>query len=76
MHQTFACDREYYELATAVVNSSKLLQLEESSTPAALDCNKPTFSAAFCSLEETKAVGVNPTDSAKMVRIRTRLPTK
>ncbi|XP_066321134.1 uncharacterized protein [Miscanthus floridulus] len=51
----FECDREHYELATAVVNSSELLQLEESSSPAAPDCNKPTSSMAFHSLEETKA---------------------
>ena len=38
----FVCDREHYELATAVVNSSELLQLRESSTLAVLDCNKPT----------------------------------
>ena len=44
---TFACDREHYELATAVVNSSELLQLGESSTPAVLDCNKLTSSMAF-----------------------------
>ena len=37
----FACDREHYELATAVVNSSELLWLGESSTPAVPDCNKP-----------------------------------
>ena len=72
----FACDRENYELATAVANSSELLQLGESSTPAVLDCNKPTSSTAFRLLEETKAVGVDPTDLAKMVRIRTQLPAK
>ena len=38
----FECDRKHYELATAVVNSSELLQLGESSTPAVPDCNKPT----------------------------------
>ena len=30
----------------------------------------------FRPLEETKAVGVDPTDPAKMVRIGTQLPTK
>ena len=63
----FACDREHYELTTTVVNSSELLQLGESSTPAVPDYNKPTSSTAFRPLEETKAVGVNPTDLAKMV---------
>ena len=38
----FACDRENYELATTVVNSSELLWLGESSTLAVPDCNKPT----------------------------------
>ena len=31
---------------------------------------------AFRLLEETKAVGVNPTDPAKTVRIRTQLSAK
>ena len=50
-----------------VVNLSELLQLGESSTPAVLDCNKPASLMAFRSLEETKAVGVDPTDPAKTV---------
>ena len=72
----FTCDREHYELATTVVNSSELLQLRESSTPAVLDCNKLTSSTAFRSLEETKAVGIDPTDPTKMVWIGTQLPAK
>jgi len=72
----FACDHEHYKLATMVVNSSELLQLGESSTLAIPDCNKPTSSTAFRPLEETKAVGVDPTDPVKMVRIGTQLPTK
>ena len=64
---TFACDREHYELTTTVVNSSELPQLGESSTPAVPDCNKPTSSTTFRPLEETKAVGVDPTDPAKTV---------
>ena len=72
----FTCDREHYELTTAVVNSSELPQLRESSTPAVPDCNKPTSSTTFRLLEETKAVGVDPTDLAKMVRIGTQLPAK
>ena len=36
----FTCDREHFELATAVINSSELPWLEESSTPVVLDCNK------------------------------------
>ena len=67
----FACDREHYKLATTVVNSSELPRLEESSTPAVPDCNKPTSSTDFRPLKETKAVGVDPTDLAKMVLIGT-----
>ena len=63
----FECDREHYELATAVINSSELLQLGESSTPAVPDCNKPTSSTAFHPLVETKVVGVDPADPAKTV---------
>ena len=72
----FVCDREHYELTTVVVNSSELLQLGESSTLAIPDCNKPTSSTAFRPLEETKAVGVDPIDSAKTVRIETWLRGK
>ena len=72
----FTCDREHYELATAVVNSFELPWLEESSAPAVPDCNKPTSSVAFRSLEETKAVEIDPTNPTKMVRIGTQLPTK
>ena len=72
----FACDREHYELTTTVVNSSELPQLGESSTPAVLDYNKPTSSMAFHPLEETKAVGVDPTDPTKVVWIGTQLPAK
>ncbi|XP_066311765.1 uncharacterized protein [Miscanthus floridulus] len=72
----FACDREHFKLATTVVNSSELPWLRELSTPAVPDCNKPTSSTSFCPLEETKAVGVDPTDPTKTVRIWTQLPTK
>ena len=63
----FECDHEHYELATVVINSSELPQLGESSTPAVLDYNKPSSSTALRLLEETKAVGVDPTNPAKMV---------
>ena len=72
----FTCDREHFELATAVLNSSELLRLGESSTPAVLDYHKPTSSMAFHPLEETKAVGIDPTDPTKTVRIKTQLPAK
>jgi len=56
----FMCDREHYELATTVINSSKIPRLREASTPVVPDCNKPTPSTAFRPLEETKAVGIDP----------------
>ena len=56
----FTCDREHYELATAVVHSSELPWLGELSTPAVLDCNKQNSLTAFHPLEETKAVGIDP----------------
>ena len=72
----FTCDHEHFELTIVVINSSELPRLGESSTLAVLDCNKPTSSMAFCPLEETKAVGINPTDPTKMVWIRTQLLAK
>ena len=67
----YTCDREHFDLATTVINSSEFPRLEESSTPAVSDYNKPTSSMAFHPLEETKAVGIDPTDPTKTVRIRT-----
>ena len=72
----FTCDSEHFELATAIINSSELPWLRDSSTPAVLDCNKPTSATAFCPLEETKAVGIDPTDPIKTVWIRTHLSAK
>ncbi|XP_066374794.1 uncharacterized protein [Miscanthus floridulus] len=60
----FTCDHEHYELATAVINLFELPRLKESLILAVLDCNKPTSSSAFRPLEETKAVGIDPTDLA------------
>ena len=70
------CDHEHFEHATAVINSSELPWLGESSTLAVSDCNKLTASTSFHRLEETKAVGINPTDPTKMVWIGTQLPAK
>ncbi|XP_066323221.1 uncharacterized protein [Miscanthus floridulus] len=67
----FTCDCEHYKLATTVVNSSKLPRHGQSSILAVLDCNKPTSLIPFRPLEETKAVGIDPTDPTKMVRIGT-----
>ena len=72
----FTCDHEHFELATAIINSSELPWLRESSTPAVPDCNKPTSSTVFRPLKETKMVGVDPTDPAKIVRVGTQLPAK
>ncbi|XP_066320594.1 uncharacterized protein [Miscanthus floridulus] len=71
----FLCDHEHFELSTAVINSFEL-PLEESSTPAVMDCNKPIPSMAFCPLKEAKTVGIDPTDPTKMVQIGTQLSTK
>ena len=43
----YTCDREHYELTTAIINSAELPQLRNSSTLVVLDCNKPTSSTAF-----------------------------
>ena len=67
----YTCDHEHYELATAIINSSELSRLRELSTPAVPDYDKPTTSTAFHPLEETKAVGIDPTDPTKMVQIGT-----
>ena len=72
----FTCDHEHFELATAVINSSELPRLRESLTPAVPDCNKPNSSTAFHPLEETKVVGIDPTDATKMAQIGTQLPAK
>ena len=63
----FTCDCEHFELATAMINSSELPRLGEWSTLAVLDYNEPTSSMAFRPLEETKAVGIDPTNPTKMV---------
>ena len=73
---TYMCGHEHYELATTIINSVELPQLRNSSTPTVLDCNKPTSSTAFRPLEETKVVGINPTDPTMMVSIGTQLLAK
>ena len=72
----FMCDCEHFELATVVTNLSELPRLGESSTSVVPNYNKPTSSMAFCPLKETKAVGIDPTDPTKTVRIGTQLSTK
>ena len=73
---TYMCDHEHYELATAVINSSELPQLRELLTPSVPDYNKLSSSTAFRPLEETKAVGIDPTDPTKTVQIETQLLAK
>ena len=72
----YTCDREHYELATAVINSAELPKLGNSLTPAVPDCNEPTSSSAFHLTEETKTVGIDPADPTKMVQIGTKLLAK
>ncbi|XP_066320647.1 uncharacterized protein [Miscanthus floridulus] len=72
----YMCDREHYELTTAIINSAELPRLGESSTLAVSDCNKPTSSTTFHPLKETRAVGIDPTDPTKMVQIETQLLAK
>ena len=73
---TYMCDHEHYKLATAIINSAELPKLGNSLTPAVPDYNELTSSSAFHPIEETKAVGIDPTDPTKTVRIRTKLPAK
>ena len=73
---TYTCDRKHYELATTVINLAELPRLGQSSTPAVPDYNKPTSSTAFHPLEETKVVGIGPTDLTKTVWIGTQLSAK
>ena len=70
------CDREHYKLAMAIINSTELSELRNSLTPAVPDCNEPTSSSAFHPTEETKAMGINPADPTKTVRIGTKLLAK
>ena len=72
----YTCDRKHYELATTVINSTKLLELRNSSTLAVPDYNKLTLSSAFHPTKETKAVGIDPADLSKMVRIGAKLLAK
>ena len=73
---TYMCDREQYELATTIINSTELPVLGNSATPAVLDCNGPTSSSAFHLTEETKAVEIDPTDPTNTVQIGAQLPAK
>ncbi|XP_066385561.1 uncharacterized protein [Miscanthus floridulus] len=72
----YTCDREHYELAIAVINSTKLLELRNSMTPVVPDYNGSTSSSAFHPTKETKAVEINPIDSTEMVQIETELLAK
>ena len=72
----YTCNHEHYELATAIINSTELLELRNSSTPAAPNCNEPTSLSAFHPTEETKVVEIDPTDPTKTVQIGTKLLAK
>ena len=72
----YTCDREHYELTTAVINSVELPELRNSATPAVPDCNGLTSSSTFHLTEETKAVEIDPIDLTKTVRIGTKVLAK
>ena len=72
----YTCDHEHYELTTAIINSTELPKLKNSLTLAVPDCNKPTSSTAFHPIKETRAMGIDPTNPTKMVRIEAKLPAK
>ena len=48
----FTCDREHFKLTTAIINSTELPQLGESSTPAVPNCNELK---QYCPLTSTTA---------------------
>ena len=72
----YTCDREHYELATTIINSTELLELGNSVTPVVPDSNGLTSSSAFHPTEEIKVVEIDPTDPTKTVRIGTKLLAK
>ena len=72
----YTCDREHYELTTAVINSTELSELGNSVTLAVPDCNGQTSSSTFHLTEETKAVEIDPSNPTKMVQIGTKLLAK
>jgi hypothetical protein len=62
--------------STAVANSAELKRLHETVVEGIADHNELTLSSAFCPIEDTKAVEVDPSDPTKTVQIETQLPTK
>ena len=72
----YMCYCEHYELTTAIINSTEVLELENWVTPAVPNCNGLTSLSTFHPTEETKAEEIEPTDLTKMVWIGTKLPTK
>ncbi|XP_066361418.1 uncharacterized protein [Miscanthus floridulus] len=72
----YTYDHEHYELDTAIINSTELPELGNSSTQVVPDYNEPTSSSAFHLTKETKVVGIDPTDSTKTVQIGTKVPAK
>ncbi|XP_066384671.1 uncharacterized protein [Miscanthus floridulus] len=72
----YTCDHEHYKLAMAIINSIKLSELKNLLTLVVPDYNEPTSLSAFHPTDETKAVGIDPADLTKMVRIGTKLPAK
>ncbi|XP_025815581.1 uncharacterized protein LOC112892662 [Panicum hallii] len=74
--EMYSCSRQHFKLATIIANSAKLKRLREAAVEDAHDHNEPTLSSALRLTEDTKAIGVDPNDPTKTVRIGTQLPTK
>ncbi|XP_066364917.1 uncharacterized protein [Miscanthus floridulus] len=72
----YMCNREHYELATAIINSTELPELGNSATPVVPNYNEPTCSCAFHPTKETKALEIDPTNPTKMVQVGTKLLAK
>jgi hypothetical protein len=74
--QAYACGCEHIELATTITNSAELQKLRQMVADGAPNSNKLTSSSTFCPTEDTKAIGVDPNDLTKTMRIRAQLPAK
>jgi hypothetical protein len=69
--QAYACGHEHFELATSIANSAKLQKLHRTVEEGAPDCNELSPSSAFCPTKDPKAIGVDPNDPTKTVKIWT-----
>jgi hypothetical protein len=69
----YACGREHFELATTIGELQKLCRMVVECAPKS---NKSTSSNTFHLIEDTKAIGVDPNDPTKTVRIGAQLSAK